>query len=407
MLTLCVVFIVNLQCSRAATPQEVFESRILPIFRSPNPSSCVQCHLSGVDLKEYILPSHRDTFLSLRDQGMIDLDDIAKSRILNLIGRGDDGKATSISQKNREKERAAFVAWLEACTADKTLRDAPKLDAVKQAKPARPVEVIRHARIDRLRESFANNVWALRFRCMNCHSEGTPQNLKLVEKWGNDVAWFRKDGADATLDFLMSSKLIDVDNPGKSLLLLKPLNIEKHGGGVKFEVGDDGYKAMRTFLEDYAAVKKDGYRTAAALPKASGRASFGSDRWIKLTGTPAEWGDKLLQVRIHAWDAKANTWEKEPIATTDRKVFGKGAQWQHNLTLLADADSERAKQFARAPALPRGKYLVKVYVDRDGRLAKDWKETLNDKNFVGQVEITTDWKEGYAATTSIKGGDVK
>ena len=29
------------------TPKEVFEKRILPIFKSPNPSSCVQCHLAG------------------------------------------------------------------------------------------------------------------------------------------------------------------------------------------------------------------------------------------------------------------------------------------------------------------------------------------------------------------------
>ena len=37
------------------TPAEVFEKRILPIFKSANPSSCVQCHLAGVDLKDYIL----------------------------------------------------------------------------------------------------------------------------------------------------------------------------------------------------------------------------------------------------------------------------------------------------------------------------------------------------------------
>ena len=51
------------------TPDEVFEKRIAPIFKSPNPSSCVQCHLACVDLKNYIRPSSRETFLSLRDQG--------------------------------------------------------------------------------------------------------------------------------------------------------------------------------------------------------------------------------------------------------------------------------------------------------------------------------------------------
>ena len=52
------------------TPAEVFDQRIMPIFRSQDPSSCVQCHLSSVDLKEYILPSSEATFASLRDQGL-------------------------------------------------------------------------------------------------------------------------------------------------------------------------------------------------------------------------------------------------------------------------------------------------------------------------------------------------
>ncbi|MBT4868399.1 MAG: hypothetical protein HON53_25095, partial [Planctomycetaceae bacterium] len=64
------------------TPAELFDQRILPIFRSPNPSSCVQCHLAGVDLKNYILPSQEKTFVSLRDQGLMDLDNPEKSKVL-------------------------------------------------------------------------------------------------------------------------------------------------------------------------------------------------------------------------------------------------------------------------------------------------------------------------------------
>src|ERR1700685_1152712 len=67
------------------SPQQVFEKRILPIFRSSDPSSCVQCHLAGVELKSYILPSHEKTFRSLRDQGLIDLASPEKSKILKLI----------------------------------------------------------------------------------------------------------------------------------------------------------------------------------------------------------------------------------------------------------------------------------------------------------------------------------
>ena len=76
--------------ARAAepTPREVFENRIAPIFKSPNPSSCAQCHLAGVDLKDYLLPDAEKTFRSLRDQGLIDLDAPEKSKIVKLIDMG-------------------------------------------------------------------------------------------------------------------------------------------------------------------------------------------------------------------------------------------------------------------------------------------------------------------------------
>ena len=73
----------------------------MPIFRSPNPSSCTECHLAGVDLKNYILPSHKRTFVSLRDQGLIDLENPGDSKILRLIamGGGTNQGAALISAK--------------------------------------------------------------------------------------------------------------------------------------------------------------------------------------------------------------------------------------------------------------------------------------------------------------------
>ena len=101
------------------TPAEVFEKRIVPIFKSPNPSSCVQCHLAGVDLKQYILPSSDKTFVSLRDQGMIDLDSPEKSKILKLISMGEkDRRATAlIHAKMRQAEFEAFADWIKAAGA--------------------------------------------------------------------------------------------------------------------------------------------------------------------------------------------------------------------------------------------------------------------------------------------------
>ena len=391
------------------TPAEVFEKRIVPIFKSPNPSSCTQCHLAGVDLKQYILPDAEKTFRSLRDQGLIDLDAPEKSKIVKLIDMGGaDAKPNAVQAKTRKMERDAFVAWLTACAADPKLRAAPKLAGADAAKPERPAEVIRHARRDRVLESFEANVWAWRFRCMNCHTEGTPQNDKYRKEFGDRVAWAKKGGAGETMDFLIASKLIDPANPEKSLLLRKPLG-EKHEGGLKFVVGDDAYKGFRKWIEDVAAIRTDRYAAAKDLPAAErGPAKFGTDIWFKLDQTPPAWGDKFLQARVFAWDAKKQAWEDAPVAVTDRVVFGKGRVWQHNLTLLAARDSDRAKAWRSGkPTLPEGMYLVKVYMDRDGRLAKDWTAELGDADYAGQAEFRGRWREGYGAMTAVNAGTVK
>src|SRR6478672_8219194 len=187
------------------SPAQVFETRILPIFKSPNPSSCVQCHLAGVDIKDYILPSAEKTFRSLRDQGLIDVNAPEKSKILTLISMGNrDPKAPAVHAANRKAEYEAFAAWIKACAADETLRSSPKLDASEAAKPPKPNEVIRHARSDRLLESFEQTVWAMRFRCMNCHTEGTPQNDKHRKEYGDRVAWVKKTPQE-TMDYLLAS----------------------------------------------------------------------------------------------------------------------------------------------------------------------------------------------------------
>jgi hypothetical protein len=393
------------------TPGEIFEKRIVPIFKSPNPSSCVQCHLAGVDLKQYILPSSEKTFVSLRDQGMIDLDSPEKSKILKLISMGEKDRraAALIHAETRQAEFAAFADWIKACSADPKLRSAPKLDDKEIAKPPRPNEVIRHARKDRLLESFERNVWAMRFRCMSCHIEGTAENDKRRKEFGDRVAWIKKAGAEATMEYLLSSKLINIKNPDQSLLLLKPLGEEEHKGGIKFLPGDLGYKAFRTWIEDVAAIRGDKYREMSDLPpQETGPKRFGTDIWFKLAETPPEWGDKLLQVEIFAWDAAAKAWEKEPIASSDRGVWGKGKLWQHNLTLMAAAGSRRAEAWSKGrPNLPAGRYLVKAYVDHDGREARDWKAALGEADYVGRAEFEARWREGYGGMTVVEARNVR
>ena len=389
------------------TPAQIFDKRILPIFKSPQPSSCIDCHLAGVDLKNYIHPSHEKTFLSLRDQGMIDLDKPADSKILRLIGMGDNQGAALVSAKVRKSEFDSFSEWIKACAADPKLREAPKLAPAELAKPKRPDEVIRHNRIDAVLASFERNIWSQRFRCTACHAADGAENAKLVKENGEEMTWIRREGPEATMKYLLTSKLIVPKSPEKSLLLLKPLNIVKHGGGQKMLTGDLTYKAFRSWIEDYAKVLGDQYAKASDLPKDGGAPSaFGSEIWLKLTNTPPAWADKLLQVTLYAWDEKKKGWETEPIANSDRKVFGKGKLWQHNLTMLAPAGSPRAQEWSRQGkgSLPAGKYLIKVHVDFQGRLERDWKAPLGKTEFAGDLEVESSWPAGYGSMTAVDAG---
>lgn len=143
------------------TPLELFEQRIMPIFNSAQPASCVQCHLAAVDLKDYILPSHEQTFASLRDQGLVDVIAPEKSKILTLIQMGEkdkDKEAVLLHAETRKAEYEAFAAWIAACCNDPRLRDLPLTSDKERAQPDRPDAVIRHSRKSRLVDSFTRNV---------------------------------------------------------------------------------------------------------------------------------------------------------------------------------------------------------------------------------------------------------
>ncbi len=379
--------------SNSETALVVFEKRILPIFQAAKPSSCTECHLSGVDLKDYIHPSQEKTFASLVNAGLIDVKTPDSSKILKFINRRPD-QPTIIIDKIRQLEHEAFQAWIRAAVKD------PKLLAVKATEslgPQVPDEVIRHARKNRVLASFIDNVWTEVGRCAACHSPD--KNQKQVKEHGEQVSWITLRDPAATLTHMVEAGIINTDEPLESLLLTKPSLQVEHGGGQKIVVGDRTYKQFRRFIDDYASLVNAKYTAADELPAESDEVSLVTEIWFKLTDVPAKFDKMLLQADLYRWEGEK--WSASRVATADRLVFGKGKLWQHSLSLTAPRDSTLAGEM-KSKRLPGGKYLVKLYIDQTGKLQKDFRAELGEEELVGQIEFESQWPVGYGSMTVVK-----
>jgi hypothetical protein len=370
----------------------IFQKRILPIFQAQRPSSCTECHLSGVELKDYIRPTQEATFASLVAAGLVDVENVDRSKILEFIQRKPE-KPSLVKDKIRQVEYEAFRAWLLAAVADPDLLTKR---AAEPAGPQIPVEVIRHARTDRVMASFLDNIWTEVGRCAHCHSPD--QNQKQVQEHGEQVSWIKLNDPLKTLAHMLEYGLIDPEDPKQSLLLLKPTLQVEHGGGQKMVVGDRTYKQFRRFLDDYAATVQGKYRSAGELPRPENEVSVVSEIWFKLTDVPEKYDQMLLQVDLYR--ATDRGWSEHRVATSDRPVFGKGKLWQHSLSLTAPRGSKEAEQLASGMLAP-GRYLAKIYIDQTGKLAKDFQAELNEGDLVGVVEFESRWPTEYRAMTVV------
>lgn len=368
----------------------VFKRRIVPIMNSPKKSSCTECHLSGVELKDYIHTDQAKTFAALRKDGLIDVKHPEKSKILTFIARKPK-KPNPISEKIRKKELEAFRAWLAAAVKDPKLLKTAVDDKTPGTKLS--LEVIRHARKDRVLASFVDNVWSQMGRCISCHSPN--RNQRLRKKFGEEISWIVPGNPQATLKELVEAGNIDTDRPANSPLLTKPAGLEKHGGGPKFLVGGDAYKRFLVFLNDYAAVTNGKYKTKKDLPKPPNELLLLTRQHLRILGLPARWNKLPMRVDIYRWDKEKKKWSTRRWATAFSPIHGKRRMWQSMISVTASPGSKRAVEIRRHRMLPAGAYLAKLYLDRDKRTAKDPNYRFKKNELIGQVEIRGEWAIGY------------
>lgn len=384
------------------TPEQIFEQRLMPIFHSPNPSSCTQCHLSGVDLKNYILPSAPKTFVNLREQGLIDIDNPEDSKILKFIAMAPDEYeplTPKIHPKLRQAEFDAFKTWILAAVKDQRYLEIPPMPAEETAGPKFPVEVIRHSRIDSLVDSFERNIWNLRFRCANCHHPGGEKFAKWSKDHGEDtMGWLKAGGPVESMRYLMTSDLIDLDNPERSELLLKPLDEIDHEGGQKMRRGDTDYVAFLSWIQDFAAVRKGEYQTAADLP--AGPEMNGTEIWLRITGMPPRRVNDSGLLAVHS-RMDNGEWSEAPVAVASGTVINNprfGVMLQGFLMIDRPADNRQ---------LPPGNYQIRLYLDEGERASTQWSEAIANAELLGAAQVRANWRSGFRGATVVDAGRFK
>ncbi len=99
---------------------ELFERLLKPLLSDTTPSSCSQCHLGGVELRQFVKPTQEETFFSLVSAKLIDVAEPDHSKILEFILMAPAG-ATVDTSNLRKREHDAFSAWIRAAVADPSL----------------------------------------------------------------------------------------------------------------------------------------------------------------------------------------------------------------------------------------------------------------------------------------------
>ncbi len=391
--------------SAAGSDSDLFRKRILPIVQSEQASSCTECHFAGVDLRNYIRKDEAETFAALRDMGLIDVRRPEKSKLLTFIARKPDHEDPLLARV-REAEYKAFRDWITAAVAD------PSLLQTESTEPPLPTElpldVVWHMRRDHVLNAFVESVWIEMGRCISCHSPD--RNERLVKKHGEQMSWIVPHDPYATLQNLIDSGNIDLDDPEQSLVLLKPLGIEEHGGGPKFAMGGRTDKNFRRFLTDYANIVNGVYRRPDQLPPPTPFVTALTGQYLRIVGLPPDVGHKLLRVDIYRW--LENAWSPHPWATADNPINGKRGLWQSMVLATAKRNEKRAEQLAQGGEethrmLPAGRYLLKIYVDRRDKAKQDRDYELGEADYYGQVEIRENWDPGWKKPKIIDAAELK
>jgi hypothetical protein len=249
-------------------PTRTFRERIEPLLTDERPTSCNQCHLSGVDLSAFARETPCKTWACLTDRGLVSSADPADSKILGWILRASPD-SDLITDDVIRAEHDAFLEWIEANAACPDAcagvecgdpSQGPTCDdGTHDEPPPLPDEADTRGCSDaELEQAFYDDVYAWRGRCYPCHFDTELEADRDAPRWLSAVGNCQT-GSAVTLKRVLSLGLLNLQEPKQSLLLEKPLDDVgggvNHGGGAKFTPMDDAYDSFLRFIEHYSACR--------------------------------------------------------------------------------------------------------------------------------------------------------
>ena len=174
----------------------------------------------------------------------------------------------------------------------------------------------------------------------------------------------------------------------------------EHGGHIKFARGTRTDKHFRRFLHDYAATVKGTYQTPADLPTPTEHVVVATAQHLRLTDIPKEFSGMLTRIDLHRWTDTG--WSRTPSASVDGASNPKNGQFQGIVFAKVPRASELAKEIQTRRQFPGGRYLARVYIDRDGNAAKNRDYEMGAGDFVGEAEFDGPWPAGYQPPKILK-----
>jgi hypothetical protein len=241
---------------------ELYERRIAPLLADDRPSTCNQCHLSGIELSAYVQATPCETMACMAHQGIVDLEDPGASLVLAWIERAEP--SGGITQQTIDSERDAMLEWIEHASAcDGEL--CPPVDEPCGEPPDHTDCEIPPAAYEpppfddpggcsdlTLELVWREKVYTWRGRCFPCHFDS--QAGRFVDL--DPPPWIVTGDCNPAA-LAERSGLLDPDEPLRSLLLTKPLEESlggvEHGGGAKIHsVEEPTYVDFVYFLQRWA-----------------------------------------------------------------------------------------------------------------------------------------------------------